>query len=97
MKINVSIKVPTYNNALEIKYLFQYVDKIMTGIPDKENFDFKETINFPVFPQQNIKILVLFWGDLCISNIEYETHLDIYNRYTLYPRYWFAQKCQMPM
>ena len=66
-----------------------YVDKIMTGIPDKENFDFKETINFPIFPTK-CKFLFLFWCDLCISKIEYETHLDIYNWYTLYPRYWFA-------
>ena len=48
----------------------------MTGIPDKENFDFKETINFPIFPTK-CKFLFLFWCDLCISNIEYETHLDI--------------------
>ena len=53
-----------------------YVDKIMTGIPDKENFDFKETINFPIFPTK-YKNLHIFWCDLCISNIEYETHLDI--------------------
>ena len=37
----------------------------MTGIPDKENFDFKETINFPVFPQQNIKIL-FYSGVICV-------------------------------
>ena len=61
----------------------------MTGIPDKENFDFKETINFQISPTKS-KMLVPFWCDLCISNIEYETHLDIYNRYTLYPCYWFA-------
>ena len=68
-----------------------YEDKIMTGIPDKENFDFKETINFQIFSTK-YKNSHLFWCDLCISNIEYETHLDIYNRYTLYPRYWFAIK-----
>ena len=55
------VSAATDNNALEINYLFQYVDKIMTGIPDKENFDFKETINFPIFPTKYKFLFILVW------------------------------------
>ena len=64
---------------MEVKYLFQYGDKITTGIPHKENFDLKETINEMIIKDNDsFRCKTCGKGDKRLDNMKkhVEIHID---------------------